>query len=199
MISSWQGIVIGVSIAAPIGPMAILCLRRCFIFGRSVGLATGMGVASAHLLYSAVAVVGLQSVSTLLNAHSGVVRAAGAAVMIGLGVRTAWASPSSEPGQLCRPTTRAAYLSALGLCLANPLTVLSLAGLFAGLDPTAAEGAPRAVTLVLGVFAGSSLWWLVLTRSAAAIAKRFTGHTLGALNRVSGPSLMAMGASIAFR
>ncbi len=199
MISSWQGVVIGVSIAAPIGPMAILCLRRSFIFGRTVGLATGMGVASAHLLYSVVAVIGLQSVSTLLNGHSGVVRAAGAAVMIGLGVRTAWASPSSEPGQSCRPTTRAAYLSALGLCLANPLTVLSLAGLFAGLDPTAAEGAPRAVTLVLGVFAGSSLWWLLLTRSAAAIAKRFTGHTLGALNRVSGPSLMAAGVSIAFR
>lgn len=120
--------------------------------------------------------------------------------MIGLGVRTAWAaSPSSDPGHLRRPTTRAAYLSALGQCLANPLTILSLAGLFAGLDPTAAEGAPRAVTLVLGIFAGSALWWLLMTRAAAALAKRFTGHTLGALNRLSGPSLMAVGASIALR
>lgn len=199
MISSWQGLVIGVSVAAPVGPMAILCLRRSIMFGRSVGFATGMGVASAHALYAAVAMVGLQAVSTLLGEHKSFVRLASAVVVTGLGVRIACASPSSDHGDRPALTRRSAYASAVGLCMANPLTILSIASLFAGLDPTAAHGPPGAIMLVLGVFAGSSLWWLLMTRSASVFAGRFTAGTLSAFNRLAGSSLVALGASIALR
>lgn len=149
MTASWQGIVIGMSVAAPVGPMAILCLRRSMLFGRSIGLASGMGVASAHAVYSALAIVGLLGLSTLLSEHDAVVQAASAILVVALGVRTACASPSSEAGRLSRQTTGSAYASAFGLGLTNPLTILSLASLFAGLDLTAAHGAPRAIMLVL--------------------------------------------------
>ena len=199
MISSWQGIVIGVSVAAPIGPMAILCVRRSVMFGRSVGLATGMGMASAHALYSAIAMTGLQSLSAVLGTHGVVVRVVSATVMVGLGIRIACASPTREHGQLRQMTPGSAYASALGLSLANPLMVLSLVSLLASADLSAVRTAPGAVMLVLGVFAGSSLWWLLMTRSATVLAARLTTRSLTALNRLAGPSLVASAATIVLR
>ena len=199
MISSWQGIVIGVSVAAPVGPMAILCLRRSVMFGRSVGMATGMGIASAHALYSAFAVVALQGVATMLGTHSVAVRAVSATVLVGLGVRMACTSGSRERGQVRQLSPKSAYASAFGLGLANPLTVLSLASLLGSSDLSAVQTAPAAVVLVAGVFAGSSLWWLVVTRSAALFATRLTTRSLVTLNRIAGPTLVASAASIAFR
>lgn len=199
MISSWQGVVIGVSVAAPVGPMAILCVRRSIMFGRSVGMATGLGMASAHALYSAVAMAGLQNVSAILGTHSVVVRAASAVIMLGLGIRLACASPSTEQGQLRQVSPKSAYVSAFGLSLANPLMVLALASLLASSDLSAVQTVPSAVMVAAGVFTGSSLWWLVMTRSATLFATRFTARTVTALNRLAGPSLMASAASIAFR
>lgn len=199
MISSWQGMVIGLSVAAPVGPMAILCVRRSVMFGRSVGLATGMGMASAHALYSAIAMTGLQGVSAMLGTHSVVVRVVSATIMVGLGVRIACASPTRERGQLHPMTPGAAYASAFGLSLANPLMVLSLVSLLASSDLSAVRTAPGAVMLVLGVFAGSSLWWLLMTRSATVLAARLTPRSLTSLNRLAGPSLVASAASIVLR
>src|SRR5215213_2887820 len=123
---------VGVSVAAPVGPMAILCLRRSMVFGRSVGLATGLGVASAHALYSALALVGVHGLLTATDRRTAM-QTVGGLVLVGLGARMATvAAPVGREG--LRPmSTRAAYASAIGLCLANPLTVVSLAGLFAGL------------------------------------------------------------------
>lgn len=115
MPASWQGIVIGVSVAAPVGPMAILCLRRSMMFGRSVGLASGMGVASAHALYSALAIFGLHGLSTLLSERDAVVQAVTAAVVVGLGVRIACGAPSGDRAQLPQMTTGSPYASALGM------------------------------------------------------------------------------------
>ncbi|MDP9441657.1 MAG: hypothetical protein M3P34_05675 [Actinomycetota bacterium] len=119
--------------------------------------------------------------------------------MVGLGIRLACASPSSEQGQLRQLSLGSAYASAFGLSLANPLMVLSLASLIASSDLSAVQTAPSAAILVAGVFAGSSLWWLVMTRSATLFATRFTARTVTALNRIAGPSLVASAASIAFR
>lgn len=199
VISSWQGVIIGVSVAAPVGPMAILCLRRSIMFGRSVGMATGMGMASAHALYSAVAMAGLHSVSAIMGTHSVVVRAASAVIMVGLGIRLAFASPSSEQGQLRQLSLGSAYASAFGLSLANPLMVLSLASLLATSDLSTVQTAPSVVMLVTGVFAGSSLWWLVMTRSATLFATHLMTRTITGLNRLTGPSLVAIAASITFR
>lgn len=169
------------------------------MFGRSVGMATGLGMASAHALYSAVAMAGLQNVSAILGTHSVVVRAASAVIMLGLGIRLACASPSTEQGQLRQVSPKSAYVSAFGLSLANPLMVLALASLLASSDLSAVQTVPSAVMVAAGVFTGSSLWWLVMTRSATLFATRFTARTVTALNRLAGPSLMASAASIAFR
>ena len=197
MVGGWQGMVIGVSVAAPVGPMAVLCVRRSVLFGRAVGLATGLGVASAHALYSAVAMLGLGGVSDALAAHGPAVRAAGAVIVAGIGLRMACARPPVLTGEGGRLTRRAAYGTAFGLCLANPLTVVSLAGLFAGLDPVSASGGLRAPLLVLGVFVGSSLWWLVLTGSAGVVGRGLTTARLRRFNRGAGACLVVLAGLIA--
>ena len=189
--------VIGVSVAAPVGPMAVLCIRRSVLFGRAVGLSSGLGVASAHALYSAVAVLGLGGVSAALAAHGSAVRAASAVIVAGIGLRIASSRPpvrTSDGGLLTR---RAAYGTAFGLCLANPLTVVSLAGLFAGLDVAATSGGMRAPLLVVGVFAGSSLWWLVLTGWAGVVGRRLTTARQRGFNRAAGACLVVLAGLIA--
>ncbi len=193
---SWEGVLVGLSVAAPVGPMALLCLRRSIRLGGGIGLATGFGVASAHALYSALAVAGVHGVQTALSDHALVVQHVSGLLLIGLGVRMVVRSRPNDPSDLRPLSARAAYASAVALCLANPLTVVSLAGLLAGPHLTSGGPGEDTALLVGGVFVGSSLWWLFVTCAAALLAARLNSRTVRWLNLTSGIGVAAMGASI---
>ena len=193
---SWEGVLVGLSVAAPVGPMALLCLRRSIVLGGGIGLATGFGVASAHALYSALAVAGVHGVQTVLSDHAPVVHHVSGLVLVGLGARMVVRSRPNDRSDLRPLSAGAAYASAVALCLANPLTVVSLAGLLAGLRLASGSPGEDTALLVGGVFVGSSLWWLFVTCAAALLAARLSSRTVGWLNLTSGIGVVAMGASI---
>ncbi|MEK8036689.1 MAG: LysE family transporter, partial [candidate division NC10 bacterium] len=182
-----RGLVIGFSIAAPVGPIGVLCIRRTLADGRAVGFAAGLGAATADALYGAVAGFGLTVVSTALVGQQGWLRLVGGAFLCWLGARTFLA----RPGEAAAPATlgaglAAAYASTLVLTLTNPMTILSFAAVFAGLGVGAAgAGYGAAAVLVLGVFAGSALWWLVLSGAVGLLRHRVTPRGLRWVNRAS--------------
>jgi threonine/homoserine/homoserine lactone efflux protein len=182
-----RGFVLGFTIAAAVGPISLLCIRRTLAEGRLVGLVSGLGVATADATYGAIAAFGLTAVSDLLVDGRRVLGIVGGAFLLWL----AWRTFRAVPGD-ARPTDAAArhglaraYLSTLGLTLTNPMTILSFAALFVGLGVTASD-APGAALLTAGVFAGSAAWWLVLVGLVGALRSRVTPGGLRRVNMASG-------------
>jgi len=188
-----KGLVIGLSIAAPVGPIGLLCIRRSLEQGRIAGLVTGLGAATADAAYGCVAGFGLTAVSGFLLAHVAWLRAGGGIALCYLGARTFLAAPAQGAAQAGAGGLVPAYVSTLLLTLANPMTILSFVAVFAGFGLAASPSYPAAATLVAGVFVGSGLWWLFLSTSVSLLRERIGTGWMLAVNRVSGAVIVAFG------
>lgn len=190
----FKGLAFGFVLAATVGPMWVLCLRRTLAYGALTGFASGMGIAVADGFYGAVAAFGLTAVSGFLLAHSFWIGLAGGGFLAYLGVKTLLSQPRLE-GEAARPAGLAqAFLSTLGLTLANPPTILAFAAIFAGLGLAASADYAAAALVTLGVFLGSASWQLVFAASAGALRGRIGPRLLRAINIVSGLSILGFAA-----
>ena len=189
-----RGLALGFAVAAPVGPMSLLCMRRTLVGGFSAGVLSGLGVATADALYGAVAAFGLVAITGLLVDQQLWLRLSGGAVLVYLGLRTLRAGPADTPATAESTGLAGMYVSTLALTLANPATILSFGALFAGLGLGGDDhDATTAPALVLGVFLGSALWWLVLTGGIAIARRRLTSRLLRSINRLSGLALLGFG------
>ena len=182
-----RGLVLGFTIAAAVGPISVLCIRRTLAEGRTVGLVSGLGVATADATYGAIAAFGLTAITDLLVDWRQPLAIVGGLFLLWI----AWTTFRSVPGEAAmtvegdRRGLPGAYLSTLGLTLTNPMTILSFAALFVGLGVTAGDAVGAAV-LTAGVFLGSAAWWVVLTTVVGALRTRITPTWLRRVNIVSG-------------
>jgi threonine/homoserine/homoserine lactone efflux protein len=182
-----RGFVLGFTIAAAVGPISLLCIRRTLAEGRLVGLVSGLGVATADATYGAIAAFGLTAVTDLLVDGRRVLGVVGGAFLLWLAWRTFRAVPgeAAPAGNGARRGLPGAYLSTLGLTLTNPMTILSFGALFVGLGVTGGDAA-GATLLTLGVFAGSAAWWVALVGAVGALRTRITPGGLRRVNMASG-------------
>jgi threonine/homoserine/homoserine lactone efflux protein len=188
-----RGFVIGFTVAMAVGPMSVLTMRRTIAHGRLYGLVSGLGIATADASYGALAAFGLTAVTTTLVGARTVLGLIGGAFLIWLAIRTLRARPATTAATLDdRPGLAAAYLSIYGLTMTNPMTILSFAAIFAGFGLTGG-GLLDAALLTVGVFLGSSLWWVVLTTAVGQLRTRLTPAVLVWVNRVSGIALLGFG------
>ena len=182
-----RGFVLGFTIAAAVGPISLLCIQRTLAEGRVVGIVSGMGVATADATYGAVAAFGLTAVTDLLVDWRRALGVVGGLFLLWL----AWRTIRSVPGKAAntaigeRRGLPGAYLSTLGLTLTNPMTILSFAALFVGLNVTGGDAAGAGL-LTLGVFAGSAAWWIVLVTAVGALRSRLTPSGMRRINVASG-------------
>jgi threonine/homoserine/homoserine lactone efflux protein len=189
-----RGLLIGLSIAAPVGPIGVLCIRRTLSDGRWVGLATGLGAATADAAYGAVAAFGITVISNVLLDQQLWIRLIGGIFLLYLGMKTFRAAPAANAPNAAGPNLLRAYTSAVALTLTNPTTILSFVAIFAGIGAgTQSHAVGAAATLVLGVLAGSALWWLVLSSGVAMLRAKITPAMLGWVNRISGSILIGFG------
>jgi threonine/homoserine/homoserine lactone efflux protein len=192
-----RGALLGFSIAAPVGPIGVLCIRRALADGWRSGFVTGLGAATADAFYGAVAAFGLTLISALLVAEQGWLRLVGGLFLCYLGLRTLRATPAREAAATSPLSARGAlamYASTVLLTLTNPLTILSFVAVFAGLGLGGTNRSyAGAALVVLGVFTGSALWWLLLSGTVGALRSRFRVEVLVWANRVSGAILLAFG------
>ena len=191
-----RGVLIGLSIAAPVGPIGVLCIRRTLAEGRAVGFCSGLGAATADALYGGIAGFGLTAVSGFLVGQQRWLRLVGGIFLLYLGLRTLLARPAERAAVARGKGLAGAYLSTLLLTLTNPTTILSFVAIFAGLGLASAARPDyrSAGLLVAGVFAGSALWWLALSGGVGAARGRFTPRALVWVNRVSGLIIAGFGA-----
>jgi len=181
---------IGLSIAAPVGPIGLLCIQRTLDHGRRVGLATGLGAAVADAVYGAVGALGLTAILALLVGARLWLAIGGGAFLLYLGATT-WLQarrvPASAAAAAAAPGVWSAFLTTFVLTLSNPMTILSFIAVFASLASTQASlSAGAQATMVLGVLVGSALWWLVLSGGVSMFHRRVGEPTMVLIRRASG-------------
>jgi threonine/homoserine/homoserine lactone efflux protein len=186
-----KGLAFGFVLAATVGPMWVLCLRRTVAYGALTGFVSGMGIAVADGLYGAVAAFGLTAISGFLLRYSFWIGLVGGAFLVYLGIKTLLSRPAGN-GETAKPASLAqAFVSTLGLTLANPPTILAFAAIFAGLGLAARADFGAAALVTLGVFLGSAAWWVILAAGAGALRGRFGPRLQRAINVVSGVTILA--------
>jgi threonine/homoserine/homoserine lactone efflux protein len=191
----FRGLAIGFSIAAPVGPIGVLCIRRTLSDGRLSGLVSGLGAATADAIYGCIAGFGLTFVSGFLVRQQHGLRLIGGAFLVYLGIRTLLAKPAALEAAPGRTEGLAgAFASTFFLTLTNPMTILSFAAIFAGLGLAGTGGDyVSAVALVLGVFTGSALWWLLLSSATGAFRSRISRRGMRWINGISGVIIAGFG------
>jgi len=188
-----KGVIIGFSIAAPVGPIGVLCIRRSLADGRKMGLATGLGAATADALYGCVAGFGLTAISSFLVGQKVWLGLLGGLFLCYLGVRTFVTKPAEKPAEAGGSGLLSAYLSTFFLTVTNPMTILSFVAVFAGFGLGASTDYLSAATLVIGVFIGSGLWWMFLSSGVAFFRSSVNSSWMFAVNRVSGAIMLGFG------
>jgi threonine/homoserine/homoserine lactone efflux protein len=186
-----KGLVLGLSIAAPVGPIGLLCIRRTLRSGMASGFASGLGAATADTLFGCVAAAGLAAVSGFLVQQQTPLRLVGGAFLCYLGASTALSRPAlTEPKMTVAGLARD-YVSTLGYTLTNPMTIIVFTALLATVGSVASRG--DAAALILGVFLGSGLWWLFLSTLVSLVRTRLRPVHLLWVNRVAGAAIAVFG------
>ena len=191
-----KGGAIGLAISVPVGPIGVLCIQRTLAGGRIVGLVSGLGAATADAIYAAVAALGLVFIYEILIGQQPLLRLIGGGILILLGIRILLSKPPEESAPEQRVGMGGAYLSTFVLTLTNPLTILFVAAIFAGIGAATASGNfLSAAPLVIGVFLGSALWWLLLTGGVSLLRDRVTPRVMRWVNLGSGTIIALFGAA----
>ena len=186
-----KGFIIGISIAAPVGPIGVLCIRRTLANGRLAGFVSGMGAASADMVYGAIAAFGLTAVTGLLVDNAFWLGIIGGMFLLYLGVKTFLEKPSDKPAEANADGLWTMYLSTFFLTITNPMTILSFAAIFAGTMLGKTTGSP--LVIVAGVFAGSAAWWLTLSFGVGIFRDRLNQSRMAWINRISGAIIISFG------
>jgi threonine/homoserine/homoserine lactone efflux protein len=191
-----KGLLVGIVIAVPVGPVGVLCIRRTILHGRLAGFISGLGAASADAVFGIIAAFGLTFVSEMLFEYQDWLRLGGAAFLLYIGISAFTVDPpEGTQARRDRDGRLADYASAFALTITNPITILVFLAIFAAIGftgPGATMG-PAAI-LVLGVWLGSLLWWAGLASLAGLARLSFSRDHLVWINRGSGGILVSCGA-----
>ncbi|HEY2810115.1 MAG TPA: LysE family translocator [Rhabdochlamydiaceae bacterium] len=190
-----KGMILGFSIAAPVGPIGVLCIRKTVQFGRFSGLFSGLGAAFADSIYAIIAAFGLTAISSFLLAGQFWLRLIGGVFLLFLGWKTIIAKPAPRSEKNISHTTLLNdFLSTFFLTITNPITILSFLAVFAGLGLSSVQGDYfEAGALVLGVFLGSVIWWLLLSEGVTLFRKKISQKVMTWINRIAGLIILGFG------
>lgn len=189
-----RGTLIGLAIAAPVGPIGVLCIKRTLADGRLAGFVSGLGAATADLIFGAVAVLGLTALADLLNGVSFWSRLLGGLFLCYLGLRTLRERPAETAAAARGRGLLGAYGSTLLLTLTNPASIVLFAAIFAGLGVASdAAGYGDGLLLATGVGVGSAAWWLTLSGAVGLLRGRLTPRALRLVNVAAGLIILGFG------
>lgn len=192
-----SGIIIGLTLAVPVGPISLVCIHRTVAAGRFHGIASGLGVATADSFYAAVAFLGLTAVSGLIISHQDLFRLLSGIALILVGIQIFRSVPAAVCAGEGQEPYLEDYLSLFAIAAANPLTIIFFITILPGFG-VVAQGTTliAAVPFVAGIFLGSAAWWIVLCGSLGSVRSRLGAANLKWINRVSGILITVFGSAM---
>jgi len=192
-----QGMIVGLTLAAPIGPIALVCIQRALTGGRWHGIASGFGVATADTFYAGITVFGITLLSVFLLQWQWLFRLTGGLVLVGVGLWIFRSIPPEVADTTGSETYAKDYLSMVALTLANLLTILFFIAIFPGFGVVFSGGTfMPAVIFVLGVFVGEACWWIVLCGILGSLHLTLTQARLTLINRIAGLVIVLFGIAL---
>ncbi len=195
IIALLKGIAIGFSLAAPVGPIGVLCIRRTLAEGRRSALSTMLGAATADMVYGLVAAFGVTLISEFVAQHTAWFRLIGGAIMLVMGARTYRAHIPPTPPRLTLNEHAGNFVTTLLLTLTNPLTLFAFAAVFAGVGTVQElSTTATAAMLVGGVFLGSLFWFGLLSTLTYVFRSFLRTKGLDLINRITGTLIVVFGA-----
>ncbi|PFA63199.1 lysine transporter LysE [Bacillus sp. AFS015802] len=181
-----KSFILGFSVSAPVGPIGLLCIQRVLSQGATAGFLTGLGAATANIIYASIAAFGFTVVSAFMLEQQVYLKIIGMVFLVYLGMKTYRKKPPQESSSIKGENPFQMFASTLLLMITNPVTILNFAAMFAGLGFSEESSSLRmAVTLILGVFMGAVTWWLVLSIGVNLFKKNITPH-LPLVNKAAG-------------
>lgn len=191
-----KGIVIGLSISVPLGPIGMLCIQRTLNRGRKFGFITGLGATTSDLLYAVITLFFLSFVIGFIDNHRLIIQLIGSLVVIGFGFWTFRSNPVAQPQPHEKPNHSlfGDYITSFGLTLSNPFILFVLIALFARFEFVTSD--TTLFVHIIGIFSvllGASLWWTILTYLVSRFSNKFNLRGLKLINRITGAIIMLIG------
>jgi threonine/homoserine/homoserine lactone efflux protein len=200
------GLVIGLLVAAPIGPVNLICIRRTLSYGQVNGFLAGLGAALGDGIFAVVAGFGVKWVFDAIQDMGVVLKLASAGILMFYGLRVLiYATPPEimrNPDGSIQSGTRgdlaAAFASTFALTITNPATMVGFATTFAAFREVVDFQSNSVATLILivSVFGGSTLWWFVVTAITGIFHQTIEQGTLKRMNQASGLLIFLTGATL---
>ena len=199
----YRGLVLGVMIAAPVGPVGLLCIRRTLQKGLVIGFVTGLGAAVADTIFGAVAALGVAAILEFMQRYDIIIRMIGGWLLL-YGAYHIWRDQPKSPIDPYRFVNKVihltkenmfvsalkAFLSGLAVTLTNPVTIFAILAVVAAFGHM--ESTLDAYTIIIGIFAGSALWWILLSGGIALVRGHFTESRISLINHVTASALAVL-------
>lgn len=193
LITFFKGGLIGFAMAAPVGPIALLCIQRTLSYGLLTGFIAGLGAATADAVLGGIAGFGLTFIGGFITGHQQILRLLGGAFLMYLGIHIFRSSPANHAAHAQRGLI-GTYFSTLILTLSNPMTIIAYTAVFSGFaDIESIESTSLILSLIGGVFLGSAIWWFMLSFGMSLVRTRLTFRTVEIINKTSGAAIAILG------
>ena len=198
-----SGMAIGLAVAAPIGPVNLVVIRRTLRFGKLNGLVSGSGAALGDGVFAAMAAFSMTAAIDFFLRYELWLQGVGGMFLLFLGFRTLMTHPHLEEAETenVSGVTARVFLATFALTITNPATMLGFIAIFGGIAglSSAGQGIGHAAVLTGAVIAGSMLWWFGLSQFVSLFRQRMSDHLLEIINRVSGCLIVAFGVLVLAR
>lgn len=189
-----QGIIIGLTLALPVGPLSLLCIQRAVTAGRLHGIVSGIGIATADSFYAAVVFLGLTLISGMILTHQSLFRLIAGLVLLLIGIMVFVSSPPEAKARPEQESYLRDFLTTLAIGIANPLTILFFLAILPAFGVVFQGASPvLAAEFIAGVFCGSTLWWVLLCGSVGSFRSRMSIDSLKKINKISGVIIFSVG------
>ena len=189
-----QGIIIGLTLAVPVGPLSLLCVQRAVTAGRLHGIVSGVGIATADSIYAAVVFLGLTLISGMILANQVLFRLLAGLVLLLIGIMVFVSVPPEAKARPEQESYLKDYLTTLAIGIANPLTIIFFLAILPAFGVVFLGASQMlAAEFVAGVFCGSTLWWILLCGSIGSFRSRLSIDSLKKINKISGVMIFIIG------
>jgi len=191
-----QGIILGFSASVPLGPMGLICIQKTLNRGRLAGLISGTGAAAADTFYATIAAFGISFITDFIHKEQFTLRIIGSIILVLLGYKIFITNPAIQIRKQNRKKNNLLgdFVSIFFLTLSNPITVFFFGAVFASTGVLKGENSfLELVEVVVGVFTGGMLWWLILTTVVNVFRSKFRLKRLWWINKITGAVIVIFG------